>query len=221
MYIIIVGGGKVGAQAARELVASGHEVTVIEPVPAKVDEINEELGQIAVRGDGTEVRIQAEAGMNRADLVVAATGRDEANLAVCQVAKRRFQAPVVIARINNPKNEEIFKVLGMDITVSATQAILAQIEQELPSPPLIRLLTLHASEFELVEVVVPAEAPTIGLPLSALELPPQALVSLIIHPDGSPEVPTAETRIEAGAGVMAVTLPQHEGDLRRALTGAG
>lgn len=220
MYIIIVGGGKVGEQAAGELVASGHEVTLIERDPNKVNDINEELGEIAILGDGTEVRLQAEAGMDRADLVIAATGRDEVNLAVAQIAKQRFHAPRVIARINNPKNEEIFKVLGVDVTVSATQAILAHIEQELPVHPVIHLLELRGSEFELVEVVVPDEAPTLGRAVGSLELPPQVQLSLVIHRDGRPEVPNADTVIEAGAAVVAVTLPEHEAALRRVLTGA-
>ncbi len=219
MYIIIVGGGKVGAQAARELVASGHEVTVIERNALKVNAINEELGEIAVLGDGTEVRIQAEVGMNRADLIVAAMGRDEANLAVAQVAKQRFHVSRVIARVNDPRNEAIFKALGVDVTVSATQAIMAQIEQELPSHPLIHLLQLNQSEFELVEVVVPDDASTVGCSVGDLDLPPRALLSLVVHADGRPEVPTDATLIDAGAAVMAVTLPEHEAALRRALTG--
>ena len=221
MYIIIVGAGKVGEQAAHELVAAGHEVTVIELDPTRVNEINEELGEIAVRGDGSEVRIQAEAGMNRADLVVAATGRDEVNLAVAQAASRRFGAKRVIARINNPKNEEIFKALGVGVTVSATQAILAHIEQELPTHPLIHVLELHASDYELVEVLVPEEAPAVGKTVRALSLPADAMLSLIVHPDGRPEVPGLQTVIEAGAAVIAVTLPKDESALRQALTGAG
>nr|AIE95465.1 putative trk system potassium uptake protein TrkA-like protein (trkA) [uncultured marine group II/III euryarchaeote AD1000_66_E09] len=221
MYIVIVGAGKVGAEAARELVASGHEITVIDRRVNRVNDLNEELGEIAVLGDGTEVRVQSEAGMNRADLVVAATGRDEVNLAVSQVAKHRFGTSRSIARVNYPRNAEIFRILGVDTTVSATQAILSHIEQELPSHPVIHLLELHASDYELVEVMVPDDAPTIGYEVQALNLPPDSLLSLVVHPDGRPEIPCADSIIEAGAAVMAVTLPQHEAALRRALTGVG
>jgi trk system potassium uptake protein TrkA len=219
MYIVIVGGGKVGAQTARELVAFGHEVTLIERSAAKVNELNEELGEIAIIGDGTEVATQQEAGVNRADLVVATTGRDEVNLAVAQVAKHRFGTDRVIARINFPRNEEIFCALGVDLTVSATTAIMSQIEQALPSTPLIHLLDLYWSPFELVEVMIGEDAGTLGRTIGELELPPQAILPLVVHPDGRPEVPDDDTVLTAGAAVLAVTLPAHEAELRRALTG--
>ena len=219
MYIIVVGGGKVGEAAARELVASGHEVLVIEREPERVHAITDELGDVAIIGDGTEVRTLAEAGAGRADLVVAATGRDEANLTVAQIAKQRFGITRVIARINNPKNEAIFRVLDVAIPVSATQAIMAQIEQELPSHPLIRLLELHQSEFELVEVVVPEGAGTVGQRVSALSLPPRAMLLLVVQPDGTPELPLGDTLLQGGSAVLAVTLPEHEAALRRVLTG--
>lgn len=220
MYIIVIGCGKVGSATVRELVAAGHEVLIIDHDAARIRNITEELGDIGIVGDGAEVQIQAQAGMERADMVVAATGRDEANLAVAQVAKHRFKVPMAIARINDPRNEEIFRALGVDAPVSATQAILAQVEQELPSHPLIHLLEFHASDYELVEIVVPNDAPSVGKTVSALDLPPHALLPLIMHPDGRPEVPTGDTSIEGGAVVLAVTLPEHETALRYAFTGA-
>lgn len=220
MYLIVVGCGKVGAATARELVASGHEVLVIDMDAAPIADLNEELGEIGMVGDGAEVLIQSQAGMERADMVIAATGRDEANLAIAQVAKHRFKVPTAVARINNPRNEEIFSVLGIDHPVSATRAILAHIEQDLPSHPLIHLLEFHASQFRLVEVVVPDDGPAAGKTVSGLHLPPQALLPLVVHPDGRPEVPSRETVIEGGAVVVAVTLPEHEGALRQAFTGS-
>ena len=135
MYIIVVGCGNVGVATARELVASGHEVLVIDRDWEAIRDITEELGEIGLAGDGAEVQIQSRAGMERADMVVASTGRDEVNLAVSQVAKHHFKVPMTIARVNDPRNEEIFHTLGIAAPVSATQAILAQVEQELPSHP--------------------------------------------------------------------------------------
>ncbi len=219
MYVIVVGGGKVGAQTARELVAAGHEVLVIERERAKVEALNEELGEIAVVGDGPEVRVQEEAGMNRADLVIAATGRDETNLAVCQVAQARFARQRVIARINNPKNAAIFRALGISLTVSATEAIMAHIEQELPSHPLIHLLQLRGGGFEIVEILIPEDATTVGRRIHSVELPPDALVPLVVRPDGTPVIPNGDSVLEAGSEILAVTRPEHETELRRALTG--
>jgi trk system potassium uptake protein TrkA len=128
MYIVIVGGGKVGFYLAKELVEAGHEALVIEEDSAKASEITEMLGEIVMRGDGCEAAVQEQAGSGRADLFLAVTGEDEANLVACQVARHRFNVKRIVARINNPKNEAIFHKLGIDVTVSATSVILSQIQ---------------------------------------------------------------------------------------------
>src|SRR5258708_28017110 len=114
MYIIIVGGGKVGYYLTKHLLSAGNEVVVIEKNAKKVEIIMNDLGGVAIQGDGSDAGPMAEAGMNRADIVVAATGDDEDNLIVCQMAKKKFGVKRTIARINNPKNEHIFSVLGID-----------------------------------------------------------------------------------------------------------
>src|SRR5579875_1411174 len=141
MYIVVVGGGKVGFYIAKGLIDEGHEVLIIErdqKDPHRSDSIAEELGsEVVLRGDGCEAATQEKAGVARADILIAVTGEDEDNLVACQVAKNRFKVPRAIARINNPKNELIFKLLGIDTTVSATSVILANIEQELPTHHLL------------------------------------------------------------------------------------
>ena len=138
---------------------------MIEREPQTAWEINDELGEVALVGDGTEVRVQRAAGMNRADVVVAATGRDQANLAVCQVAQQRFETARVIARINDPRNEAVFRAVGISATISATRAILSSIEHEVDAN-MLRLMELRSTEFELVEVVIPAGARVIGQPVA-------------------------------------------------------
>jgi trk system potassium uptake protein len=219
MFIIIVGGGKVGYYLSRELIEGGHEVLVIDKDAARVKLLTDELGQdVAVRGDGCEVSTLIQAGMNRADMVLAVTGDDEDNLVVCQVATRRFNVPQAIARINNPKNGIIFKKLGIATTVSATTAILAQIEQELPDHALIPLMKLRGGGFEIVEVKVPRDAAVVGQRLRDILLPQQSLISLIIDTDGVPRVPSSDSVIEADAELIAVTMMENEGRLRSILT---
>ncbi len=224
MYIIVVGAGKVGYYLAKELVEEQHEVLVVEQDPAKCASITEELGEIAMQGDGCEASTLERAGVSRADIIIAVTGDDEDNLVVCQVARHRFQVPRTVARVNNPKNEDIFRRLGIDTTVSATSVIMAHIEQELPTHPLISLMTLKGSGLEIVEVKVPAESSVVGKPIRDLLLPHQSLISLIIDAEGHPRVPTAETVIHAGDELVAVTMLESEAALRTALTssrGAG
>lgn len=218
MYIIVVGGGKVGYYLAKELVEEGHEVLVIEKDATKVERIAEDLGDITLRGDGCEAATMEMAGFGRADMVIAVTGDDEDNLVVCQVAKAKFNVPRAMARINNPKNKEIFKRLGIDTTVSATTAILAQIEQELPTHPLIPLLTLKGGGLEMVEVKVPENSAVVGKRIGEILLPQQSIIALIVDEDGVPRVPKSDTVVRAGDEVVAVTRTENEDALRSVLT---
>jgi len=220
MYIIIVGGGKVGYYLAKQLVEDGHEVLIIEKDAARCEQISGELGDIALRGDGCEGTTLGAAGTGRADLFIAVTGDDEDNLVACQVAKNKFAVPRAVSRINNPKNETIFKKLGIDTTVSSTAVILAHIEQELPSHPLISLMTLRGGGLELVEVKIPRGASVVGKRIRELLLPQQALIILTIDEDGTPRIPSNDTVVRAGDEIVAVTRRESEDALRAVLTGA-
>jgi trk system potassium uptake protein TrkA len=223
MYIVIVGGGKVGFYLAKGLIDEGHEVLIIErdqKDPHRSASIAEELGsEVVLRGDGCEAATQEKAGVARADILIAVTGEDEDNLVACQVAKNRFKVPRTIARINNPKNELIFKLLGIDTTVSATSVILANIEQELPTHHLMPLMTLRGGGLEMVEVKIPDRSPAVGRPLRDVGLPQGALVSLIVDAGGMAKVPNGDTVLQAEDEVLAVTKPEMESALRLALTG--
>src|SRR5919199_1511638 len=162
MYFIVAGGGKVGYYLAKELVEQGNEVLVIERDGRHCAFIQEDLGDIVMHGDAAEATVLAEAGTARADVIVAVTGDDEDNLVICQVAKKRFQVPRAIARINNPKNEQIFRMLGIDATVSSTDIILGVLEQELPAHSVIPLLRLRHADVEVVETVLDQSSPVVG-----------------------------------------------------------
>ena len=221
MYIIVAGGGKVGYYLAKELVEEGHEVLVIEKDAAKCERIAEELGDIVLWGDCCEAATMEMAGFGRADMVIAVTGDDEDNLVTCQVAKVNFNVPRTVARINNPKNEEIFKRLGIATTVSATAAILAHIEQEIPTHPLIHLLTLKGGGLEIVEVKVPATAAVVGKRIGDISLPQQSLIVLLVDEEGTPRVPSSDAVIRAGDEVVAVARTESEDALRAVLAAAG
>jgi trk system potassium uptake protein TrkA len=214
VYIIVGGGGKVGFYLARELIAQGHEVLIIEKDAARVELIESELGDVVQKGNADEASILAAAGTNRADVMVAVTGDDEDNLVICQVAKRRFNVPRVVARINNPKNERIFSLLGIDATVSSTDVILSIIEQEIPSQSLVPLLRLRRTDVEVVEAVLPDDSPLAGLPLRDLDLPPDSSIAVIVR-DGEAIFPTGATELESGDELIALTRSRHEEALRQ------
>lgn len=219
MYIIVAGGGKVGFHLAQELIESNNEVLIIERDPARVRAIQEELGDTVLEGDSCEATTLDAAGVGRpADLVAAVTGDDEDNLVICEVARCRGVVRT-IARINNPKNELLFKKRGIETTISATQAVLAQIEQELPTHDMIPLLQLH-SGLELVEVKLPETSPAVGRSVREVLLPPESLVSLIVDPGGVPRIPSGDTRLNPGDALVVVTRKESASMLREALIGS-
>ncbi|MGH7861309.1 MAG: potassium channel family protein [Candidatus Dormibacteraceae bacterium] len=128
MYAIVVGGGKVGYYLSRDLLERGHEVTLVEKDGSRAEWLESQLGSIVMRGDGDELAFLSTTGIERADAVLAVTGDDEDNLVALQLAKKRFNVPLTIARVNNPANVEIFKTLGVDQAVSATEILLGALE---------------------------------------------------------------------------------------------
>lgn len=131
MYVIVVGGGRVGYYLARDLIERGEEVTLVEKDTARADWLSSQLGSMVMRGDGDEMAFLRTTGMERADVVMAVTGDDEDNLIALQLAKRYFNVKHTIARVNNPANVEVFKALGVDAAVSATEVLLGAMEQNI------------------------------------------------------------------------------------------
>ena len=173
-----------------------------------------------MQGDACDAATMERAGLARADLVVAATGDDEDNLTVCQIAKAKFSVPRSVARITNPQNETLFRQLGIDNTVSATNLILGHIEQELPWRGLIPLMTLRSRGLEVVEVRVPPEALVVGRQVRQVLLPQGSLLCLIIDSEGLPRLPEPDITLRADDIVLAVTDIENEESLRDALTSA-
>jgi trk system potassium uptake protein TrkA len=219
MYIIVIGGGQVGYYLAKALLDEKHEILVIEKDPLRTEFILNELGSVCIRGDGCEAATLAEVGTERAEMFIAVTAHDEDNLVACQVARHKFNVPRTIARLSNPNNEAIFKKLGVDVTVSSTNIILEYIEQEVPTHPLIHLLTIRDRGTEIVEVRIPPDSPMVGKPVKELSLPPETVLSLIISRERKPRVPTASTVIRAEDQIIALTPTESEDALRAALRG--
>ena len=158
------------------------------------------------------------AGIQRADLVVAVTGDDEDNLLICQVAKEKYLCERIIARVNNPRNLDHFKLLGIQPAVSATDLILRLIEHEVPRYGLVHLLDLPEERLEIIELVVSDDAPAAGQAISAMGLPDGALVISVLR-GGSGFVPKADTVVEAGDEVLVVLDPGIEDDITAKFVG--
>ncbi len=220
MYIIVIGGGRVGYYLTRALLDEGHEILVIEENAALCNTLNDEMGSICINGDGCEAATLAEVGTGRADMLIAVTGDDEDNLVACQVAKHKFKVPRTIARIRNPQNESLFKKLGVDVTVSTTNIIMEHIAEEVPTHPLTHLFSFREKGLEVVEVRIPAQAATVGKSVEELSLPEESKLVLVIPREGKPYVPYSGNVIHAGDHIIAVTVPESEVKLRTALLGS-
>ena len=220
MYIIIVGGGRLGYYLARTLLDEKHEVLIIEKDAVAVQTINSDMNNTCIKGDGCETAVLAEAGTNRADIFISVTGDDEDNLVACQVAKYKFNVPRTIARVRNPRHEILFKKLGIDVTVSSTAIILEYIKHEVPTNLLTHLLSIEEKGVEIVEIKIQPDSKTIGTAIKDITLPPESILALIIHRDSKPSVPTPATILQAEDQIIAVTSPDTEDLLRTALTGS-
>ncbi|HYI16495.1 MAG TPA: TrkA family potassium uptake protein [Thermomicrobiales bacterium] len=213
MYIIVVGGGKVGYYLTKTLVHEGYEVLLIEKNPAKCAIYTERFGAVVMNGDGAEASTLAAAGAGRADVVISVTGHDEDNLVICQLARHRFKVKRTIARVNNPKNEELFRRLGVDVTVNPTSVILSLIEQQIPDRHFVHLLALRHAKLAVVEASVAPESSICGRSVSDIRLPPEtSLIAILRASDVI--IPTGQTQIMAGDEIIAITRRESEEQLR-------
>ena len=219
MFVMAVGGGKVGYYLTKELIESGHEVVLLEKDRVRAEQIAGEIGSVVIPHDGCEGKYLREAGANRADIVAAVTGDDEDNLVICQMAKHHFDVPRTIARVNNPKNESLFRHLGVDEIISPTRMILGSIEQDIPVHELLHLAALGIGELEIIEAHLQQGSPAIGRIALDVEVPSGCSLFGLIR-DGTPRALAADTVLAEGDKVIAIGRPDCEAELREQLIGA-
>jgi len=212
VYVIIAGAGKVGWNLARELIGRDREVTLIESEHARFRVVEEELEHAVQYGDATELWILERAGIQRADLVIAVTGDDEDNILICQVAREKYGVSRIVARVNNPRNLQHFRLLGVQPAVSATDLILRLIEHEVPEYGLVQLLELEEEHLEIIEVEVGEGSEAAGCRVHEVLLPDGALIISVLR-DGSGFVPKDDTVIHAGDQVLLILDPGLESQI--------
>ena len=218
MYILVAGGGKVGANFARTLLQDGkREVTLIEQRRDRFERLEQELEHHVILGDATEIHVLERAGIARPpDVVAALTGDDEDNLVISQLAREKYGVPKVIARVNDPRNQAHFDLLGVSPTVSATRGLMALIEHEVPEHDLGHLLELRKENLEIVEVMIDEGAPAAGRRVEALDLPEGSRLISIMR-NGRSEIAVGSTELHPGDQVLAILQPGKEDELRRVL----
>src|SRR5262245_42054332 len=219
MYAIVAGGGKVGANVTRSLLRMGHEVTLVEQRRERFEQLESELGPTAMLGDATEIHILERAGIARPpEIVLAVTGDDEDNIVISQIAKEGYGVRKAIARVNDPRNQQHFDLLGISQTVCATSGLLGLVEHEVPQHGLVKLLELRSEGLEVVELQVEANAPAAGKRVAGISLPEGAQLVSVMR-NGVAELARDETVVRPGDQVIAVLKPGVEEKLRKAVVG--
>jgi trk system potassium uptake protein len=217
VYVLVAGGGKVGANVTRTLISWGHEVTLIEQRRDRFERLEEEFEHRVQVGDATELFVLERAGIRRPpDLLVAVTGDDEDNIVICQVARDHYGVQKVIARVNDPRNQEHFDLLGIMPTVSATANVLAMIEHEVPEHELVHLLQLKRENLDIVEVQIDKDSPSVGRRVDSIKLPNGSRLICVMR-DGKTEIADGSIELQAGDQVLAVLEPGKESELRGVL----
>jgi trk system potassium uptake protein TrkA len=217
MYVIVTGGGKVGSNVTRTLLGMGHEVTLIEQRRDRFERLEAEFGHVPVLGDATEIFVLEAAGVARPpEIVFAVTGDDEDNLVISQIAREGYGVPKVIARVNDPRNQQHFDFLGITQTVCATSNILGLVEHEMPEHGLVRLLELRREGLVVVEVEIEESSPAARKPVSAIKLPEGSRLLTVMR-NGSAELADDSMVLQPGDEVLAILEPGTEDALRQAL----
>lgn len=219
MRVAIAGAGNIGQHVASSLYASGHEVLLIEQTQHVVDRATLDDGIEWHVGDACEVSSLREAGLDRCEVLVAATGDDEDNLVVSLLAKQEFGIPRVIARVNHPKNEWMFtENWGVDLFVSTPHLITALVEEAVSVGKLVEILRFEGGLARLVEVTLANDASVVGRSIAETEVPREATIVAILRGDHL-IVPRGESVFEPGDEVLALVTPDSEDQIREILTG--
>jgi trk system potassium uptake protein TrkA len=220
MYAVVAGGGKVGSNVTRTLLGMGHEVTMIEQRLDRFVRLEEEFGPAVIRGDATEISVLERAGVGRPpELLLAVTGDDEDNLIIAQVAKEGYGVRKVIARVNDPRNQEHFDLLGISQTICATTSILGLVEHEVPEHGLVPLLELRKEGLVVAEVQIEGGSPVAGKRAGGIRLPEGSRLISVFR-QGRTELVDDSTVIRPGDQVLTVVSKGSEPALRQALLGA-
>jgi trk system potassium uptake protein TrkA len=218
LFILVAGGGKVGASLTRTLLKEGYEVALIEQDRRKYEDLEQELEHVAVFGDGTEISVLENAGIARADYVIAVTGDDEDNIIISQLASDKYSVGKIIARVNNPGNQATFDLLSVKPTVSAVNSILSLIEHRLPHHYLLSLLSFEEENVDVVEMTLSQDSAAVGKKVREMPFPAGILLALISR-ENEAIIPHGDAELRAEDHLIIILEKGKEPDLLDILGG--
>ncbi|MFP4686956.1 MAG: potassium channel family protein [bacterium] len=218
MNIIIAGGREASFYLARNLISKGYEVTLINKDRDFCEKIAPRLNALIVHGNASYPMVLEDANAYKADTIVALTGRDYDNLAICQLASKQFSVSRTMARINNPANKELFKKLGVNTVFNTTGLVSSMVEQHVAIEEITNLMTLESGKVNITEVIIPEDSPALDTPLQDLNLPQNSVLGCLIR-HGEVQLPYGQTVFEPGDRVLVIALPESQGEVMSRLVG--
>jgi len=216
LFVIVVGAGKMGYNLTKLLMDEGHEVLLVERDRIRYTELANELGEHVYQGDAAESDTLKAIGTNRANVMVAVTGDDATNLVICQMAKIMYMIPRTIARISNPRNEDIFSTLGVDAVVNTTKIVNSLIEKEVDPGMLVPVLEMKGGRVEIVETEVDSDSVILNRQIKDIKLPEDCLIVSITR-EGDVVFPHGNTVIQKGDLLMVLVSKEKKAELRNIL----
>lgn len=216
--IIIVGGGKVGYQVAKQCKSFGYEVILVEQEQDKAEKIKEELALPVIVGDGTKPQVLKKAGAENADIVIAITDDDQDNLVICQLAERQFKAKRTLALVNNPGNEKLFRWLGVNQVIGPASLVMDLIQERVDMDATTALWMQGIKDLKMVQFRLEPEAPVCGRKIKEIPFPNECILVTIVRGETA-IVPCGNTILEEGDLVFALTNPEVQRELEFILAG--
>ncbi|MFO7814911.1 MAG: TrkA family potassium uptake protein [Halanaerobiales bacterium] len=218
MFVIVVGGGKVGSYLIKELLEKDYKVHAVENNEKSCKMLKEKYGVKVFCGDGTNENVLEQAGINDADVVLAVTGDDQDNLVICQMAERKFDVPRTFTRVNRPGNERLFDWLGVNVAVSSSSILAALVEQEMTIQDLRVILNKNHDKIELVRIPVNEKCDLVDKKLREIDLPLESVLVTILRGDES-LVPRGDSIIKENDLLVALTRREYKEELMNLFNG--
>ncbi len=215
MYIIVIGGGRIGEYLIGMLVEEGHNVALIEKDSERANHMAENYDILVIKGDGGEAKYLEDAGIHKADVLVACTGSDQTNFVACQLAKSSYDVPKVIARTTNPTNKIIYEKLGVDVVISTTEASAKAIYAGIKG---FSAVLTFSGDVELIYARVDRNSPVVGRKIEEIHLPWGSILAAVLR-DGEILVPSEKLVIKEADEVVIINKKGVENKVRDLIAG--